>query len=157
MILTIYLLWNPLIEVLYPDFQFQFYISCLKFIIIESRGILCELQTALLRSQGTLLKYQVEKHEADSLFAVYQKKIDKEYNKLMENHFTLWRLYNCHPTKRRHGSESLYTPKQHKSKNWRCFFCFSISWVFFIFVTIYCLLWFYLGSSFYLYLLSILS
>ena len=63
MILTIYLLWNPPIEVLYPDFQFQFYISCLKFIIIESTGILCELHTALLRSQGTLLKYQVEKHE----------------------------------------------------------------------------------------------
>ena len=157
MILTIYLLLNPPIEVLYPDFQFQFYISCLKFIIIESTGILCELQTALLRSQGTLLKYQVEKHEADSLFAVYQKKVDKEYNKLLEKYSTLWRLYNCNPTKRRHGSESLCTLKRHKSNTWRCFFCFSISWVFFIFVTIYCLLWFYLVSSFYLYLLSILS
>ena len=140
MILTIYLLLNPPIEVLYPDFQFQFYISCLKFIIIESTGILCELQMALLRSQGTLLKYQVEKHEADSLFALYQKKVDKEYNKLMENYSTLWPLYNCNPTKRRHGSESQCTPKRHKSNNWRCFFCFSISWGFFILLLfiVYC-------------------
>ena len=85
--------------------------------MIESTGILYELQMALLRSQDTLLMYQVQKHEADSLCAVYQKKVDKEYNKLMEKYSTLWRLYNCNPTKRRHGSESLCTPKRHKSNN----------------------------------------
>ena len=106
-----------MIEVLYPDFQFQFHISCLIFIIIESMGILCQLQTALLQSQGTLLKYQVEKHEADSLFAVYQKNVDKEYNNLMEKYSTFWRLYNCNKTKRRPGSESLCTPKRHNSNN----------------------------------------
>ena len=37
-------------------------------------GILTQLHMARLQSHGTLLKYQVEKHEADSLFAVYQKK-----------------------------------------------------------------------------------
>ena len=42
-------------------------------------GILSQLHMIQLQSHGTLQKYHVEKHEAGSLFAVYQKSVDEEY------------------------------------------------------------------------------
>ena len=70
-----------------------------------------------LQSHGTLLKYPVQKHEADSLFALYQKTVEEEYKNVMEKYLTLYRVSNFDKTKRRHGSDSLCTPKRHKSHN----------------------------------------
>ena len=80
-------------------------------------GILSQLHIDQLQSHGTLLGYQMEKHEADSMFAVYQKSVEEEYQNLMEQYLTLCWVSNCNNIKRRHGSESLCTPKCHKSHN----------------------------------------
>ena len=80
-------------------------------------GILSQLHMARLQFHGTLLKYQVEKHEADSMFAIYQKSVNEEYQNLMEKYLTLCRVSNCNNTKRRHGSESVCTLKRYKSHN----------------------------------------